>query len=78
MKRFWVWLGNLFSSSPGKYRFLRQETYTYKKGRVAVFVSQRVYRRWRRCGREYWYGAVRVELRMVGVCLLYTSPSPRD
>tara|TARA_B100000745_G_scaffold249676_2_gene171750 strand:+ start:11250 stop:11735 length:486 start_codon:yes stop_codon:yes gene_type:complete len=73
MKRFWMWLGNLFSFLPGKYRFLRQETCTYKEGRVVVFVSQRVYRRWRRCRREYWYGAVRVELRMVGVRLVYRS-----
>jgi len=71
MKRFWTWLGDFFHFSPSKYRFLRQRAYKYKEGRVAVFVTQRVYRRWRRWRRENWYGAVHIKIRMVGVRLVY-------
>ena len=71
MKRFWTWLGDFFHFSPGHYRFLRQRSYKYKEGRVAVFVTQRVYRRWRYCRRRDWYGAAHIKIRVVGVRLVY-------
>ena len=73
MKRFWIWLGDFFCSSSSRYRFLQQRSYEYKEGRIAVFVAQRTYRRWRYWRREYWYGAVHVKIRVVGIRLIYRS-----
>ena len=73
MRRFWTWLRDFFCSPSGRYRFLQRRSYEYKEGRIAVFVDQSTYRRWRYWRKEDWYGAVHVKIRVVGIRLVYRS-----
>lgn len=70
MKRLWVWIKD-FCTRATVYRFLRTSAKRYKSGRIAISVSQQVYRRRQFFKKEYWHGVVHVSIQVVGVRLVF-------
>jgi len=73
MKRLWKWVRSFFSSD-SPFVFYKQNLKKYGEGRLAVQITQRIYRRRCYLRRIYWYGTIHVKMRVVGVRLIHHVP----